>query len=72
MYPAPSPALKSAASSDRANWVVLHRVDHAGETRVGDHLDVDEVSGPVATSLVVYGGVEGDGVVSEKLVRATR
>jgi hypothetical protein len=47
---------------------VFHRVNHAGEASVGDHLDVDEVRSPICTTLIVDGGVESDGIASEELI----
>jgi hypothetical protein len=51
--------------------VVLHRVDHASKSCVGSHLNSDLLVGPVGAGLIVYGGVERDGIVIEELVGTT-
>jgi hypothetical protein len=53
---------------ERKSGVVLYRINHAGKASICGHLDVDEVSGPVSTSLVVHGGVESDGFRCEEFV----
>jgi hypothetical protein len=49
-------------------WVVLDGIKHAGKTSIRDHLNIDQLFGPVRARLVVYGGVEADDIVGEVVV----